>query len=330
MRKTIFAILAAAAMVACSNDELVNADREAIAFDNAFVDNATRSVVDPSFTNTKIFADFAVYGFVENAILFNEKPVTGSGTEETSNATWTYSGTQYWIEGAKYNFAAVAPYTNRAWTLSSFAINETKLSFTNNGTQDLLYSFSGEKVGAAQGNNSKVGFTFSHALAKVKFSFENKYIADNTLIRVHSIKINNAYTKGDVTLTYDATTQTAAAAWSNQNTTDKLLFGNAAEASESALETIDHNAVAESYHERLLIPGAAVDGYEVEFTYDILVAGQLIKSFTKTVTVDNFAPEAGNAYDLKAVIKSGDEIQFTVNKVNTWVENPEQTIYPAN
>ena len=58
MRKTIFAILAAASLVACSNDEFVNvADKEAIAFDNAFVDNSTRSVVDPSFTNSNLFAD---------------------------------------------------------------------------------------------------------------------------------------------------------------------------------------------------------------------------------------------------------------------------------
>ena len=65
MKKVFFLGIAAAAMLAsCSNDETVEMvqNTRAISFNNAFIDNATRSVVDPSFTTSNL-QSFAVYGF---------------------------------------------------------------------------------------------------------------------------------------------------------------------------------------------------------------------------------------------------------------------------
>ena len=52
MKKIFLIGLAATAMLAsCSNDETVEmAQQKAIGFSNAFVNNGTRSIVDPSFT----------------------------------------------------------------------------------------------------------------------------------------------------------------------------------------------------------------------------------------------------------------------------------------
>ena len=106
MKKTFLAILVAATLVACAKEDVISQNNEAIGFKQAFVDNSVRSVVDPSFSNTNLFDSFAVYGTVENAPLFNKVEVSGSEL----NGEWTYEGTQYWIAGAKYNFAAIAPY----------------------------------------------------------------------------------------------------------------------------------------------------------------------------------------------------------------------------
>ena len=59
MKKLFMIGLAATAMLAsCSNDETVEmAPSKAIGFSNAFVNNGTRSIVDPSFT-TKTFRKF--------------------------------------------------------------------------------------------------------------------------------------------------------------------------------------------------------------------------------------------------------------------------------
>ena len=59
MKKLFMIGLAATAMLAsCSNDETVEmAQSKAIGFSNAFVNNGTRSIVDPSFT-TETLEDF--------------------------------------------------------------------------------------------------------------------------------------------------------------------------------------------------------------------------------------------------------------------------------
>lgn len=151
MKKTLFTILAAASLVACTKSEVVTVNQEAIAFDNAFVDNATKSVNDPSYTNTNLFSDFAVYGFVEGAVLFDGTKVSKGITNTDLTSGWKYAGTQYWIAGAQYNFHAVAPMTAGGWTKTVAEAASTTLSFTNNGTTDLLYATAAQE-GKVSGN----------------------------------------------------------------------------------------------------------------------------------------------------------------------------------
>ena len=313
MKKALIAVLALAA-VACNKTEVVEQNpANAIAFDNAFVDNAVKSVSDPSYTNANLFGDFAVFGFVEEeANLFDGVKVSGSAL----NGNWTYEGTQYWIAGAKYHFCAVAPFTGN-WTKTAASKDGVELSFTNTGAQDVLYAQSGEIVGKSTGN-SKVAFTFRHILSKVKFSFENGYNASNATIRVKDVKITNAYKTGNVAL--DANT-----AWSAQAGTLELAFGNAATTAVDADEAYAFKTTVETYNELLLIPGAVTNGYNVTFTVELLVSGTVVKTYDHTATVD-FTPEAGKCYDIKAVINAEnidpeneqEPIEFTVSTINGW------------
>ena len=342
MKKTLLAILATVAMVACSNDEIVReAAPEAIGFDNAFVNNSTRSVNDPSYSNTNLFKNFAVYGFVENASLFDNVQVSGSAL----NGEWTYDNTQYWIAGAKYNFAAIAPYANGKKGVFSVAkdvennyVGTTVLPFTNTGTNDVLYAQNAQVVGAANGN-AKVAFTFRHILSKVKFSFENAYNASTATIKVYDVKIENAYATATATLGKTST------AWANHAGTLALEFGNAsdnegtANVKEAAEVAYAYGATYESLNERFLIPGTApsvtykdknnndvtVNAYKVTFKVDLLVNGTKVKTYDHTAYA-NFAPVAGNAYDIKTSINAAnidpaneqEEIEFTVTKITDW------------
>lgn len=323
MKKTIFAIIATAAMVACSNDEIISqAAPEAIGFNNAFVDNSTRSANDPSFTNDdeSIFEDFAVYGFVENAVLFNGTRVSKEIVNNSLSSAWKYEGTQYWIAGADYNFSAVAPLTGADWTLESSSAAGLELAFTNNGgVQDVLYAQTQTIEGKASGNLA-VALTFRHILSKVKFSFENAYNADNTTIRVSNIRITNAHASGDVALGYNTTE------WDNQSGSVELAFGNATTDDAVVADAVafGFGTTLESYNELLLIPGAVTGGYEIAYTYEILVNGSPVQSFNKTATVD-FTPEAGHAYDFKATITPGEAIEFTVS-VEDWTNEAETTM----
>ena len=336
MKKVIFALAAVVALAACSQEDVIVADKgAAIGFDT-FVENSTRSVYDPSYTNAKPFANFGVFGTVEGAELFNNKTVTGTGVGE--NASWTYAGTQYWIAGAKYNFAAVAPqtvmvndvktdvYTNASYAVTSSVVNDEKvytgtttLSFANNGKIDLLYAEATAEGKAGSGDaekpaNGKVGFNFRHVLSKVKFSFENAYNASNATIRVENVKINDAYASGSVVLN-DKTV------WTPVTTGDMLVldFGKATDnaATTDAKEAVDvafeYGKTYESYNELLMIPGQGASTYTVgtttyanvyKITFDVvlLVSGKVIDTYKHTIYTD-FAPLAGMRYNLKAVIK---------------------------
>ena len=349
MKKTLLLVAAAVALVACSNEETVlQSAREAIGFDNAFVENSTRSVNDPSWSNTKLFGDFAVYGYVENASLFDNVKVSGSAL----NGDWTYANTQYWIAGAKYNFAAVAPYANGVAGVFSVAadadnnyVGTTVLPFTNTCANDVLYAQNPQVVGATN-NNAKVAFTFRHILSKVKFSFENGYNASTATIKVYDVKIENAYKTATATLGVNST------AWADQNDNTLVLeFGNAsdAEATTDTKESVEvayaYGKTYESLNERFLIPGTAPEvtyqgkdaegnvitvkenAYRVTFKVDLLVNNTPVKTYNHTAYA-NFVPEAGNAYDIKTVINAEnidpenkqEPIEFTVTSVGEWTE----------
>ena len=335
MKKTLLAILATVAMVACSNDEIVReAAPEAIGFDNAFINNSTRSVNDPSLTIGTL-EDFAVYGFVENAVLFNGNEVAKNIENDDLSQAWKYAGTQYWIAGANYDFYAVAPY-NGNWAIKTGttpASTGAQISFTNvNGTQDLLYSGIVECEGEVSGNDA-VAFTFKHILSKVKFSFENGYNASTATIRVRDIKITNAYATGVATLGADAAT------WDEQDgvITDGVAFGNAyddeaTDAKESAEVAYAYGDTYESLNERFLIPSVSRD-YTVSFVVDLYINDQLIDvnakdnetGYEHTATV-TFAPQAGHSYDIKATINATnidpnhaqEPIEFTVTPITDW------------
>lgn len=322
MKKTLFTILAAAALVACAKEEVVTVNQEAIAFENAFVDNATKSVVDPSFTNTNLFTDFAVFGFVEGAVLFDGTKVSKGITNNDLVSAWKYAGTQYWIAGANYNFNAVAPMTNGSWTKTAADAASTTLSFTNDGETDLLYATTAQE-GKVSGNE-QVAFSFRHVLSKVKFSFENAYNATNATIRVKDIVITNPHKTADVVLT-------GSTVWSNQTATDLTLeFGMATDDEDTANKENVEVAYAfgktyESQNELFLIPSATDYEYEVTFNVELLVSGSAVKTYAHSVTAE-FAPAAGSSYDIKAVINaanidpthSQEPIEFTVTTISDW------------
>ncbi len=317
MKKTLLAILATVAMVACSNDEIVReAAPEAIGFDNAFVNNSTRSVVTPGYSNTEegIFEDFSVYGFVEGATLFNGVEVSKNYDNPKLTSGWEYEETQYWIAGARYAFYAVAPHYESVnyWAVKDQpdpASTGATIAFTTtDGTQDLLYA----PIVARQGGDGlgAVAFNFKHILSRVKFSFENGYNASAATIRVRDIMITNAYKTGEATLAVDnaATTDVdETVAWKNQADGENnfvISFGNATDDESTAVkESVDvayaYTEKYESHSERLLIPGSKE--WNISFVVELLVSGEVIKTYNHTAKA-TIALKPGMSYDIKAVI----------------------------
>ena len=355
MKKVIFALAAVVALAACSQEDVIVADKgAAIGFDT-FVGKATR-VDDPSLT-TENLANFGVFGTVTNtvanedntALIFNNVKVTGSNLVDGAGySTWTYEGTQYWIAGAKYNFAAVAPktvkvndvdtdvYTNASYAVTSSVVDDKKvytgtttLSFENNGKIDLLYAEATAEGKAGSGDaerpaNGKVAFTFRHILSKVKFSFENQYLSTGTTIRVREIVLKNAHETATATLN-------AGTAWDEHAGELSIAFGNATGAQTDTPEAIAQESEKESFNVRFIIPGKKHE-YIVSFKVDVLYGETVIKTYEHTASV-TFTPVAGTAYDIKTVINhtnidpenKQEPIEFTVTEVDAWDEYENKT-----
>lgn len=329
MKKIFLIGLTAAAMMAsCSNDETVEmAQQKAISFSNAFVNNGTRSIVDPSFT-TENLTDFAVYGFTQKGQIFNGEKVSKGGAASTG---WSYDNVQYWVPGNTYTFGAIAPHSVAAnvsnVTLPTGATKvEMEVAFTNTDADqvDLLHAEPTQIAGTdvTPTYTTPVSMTFNHQLSKVKFSFKNAVGAGH-YVKVKDVKITNAYKTGTWKVTGEP-----ANTWSNQaDKTLELNFGNvvANGATANVAANIAFNETLESYYEKLMIPMDASATYTVTFTVDLCAGDAVLKSKTFTTQISGVEFKLGYCYDFKASLNADNitddplkPIEFTVIKVEDW------------
>ena len=305
MKKTLIAILALAAVAACNKAEVVDMNPgDAISFSNAFVDNATKAATDPSLgTTTNPLKAFKVWGTVNNTngnpvAIFANDDVTGTVGE---NSTWTTTDkTQYWVEGAKYNFAALVNAGNVE--LGTDLLPAT-VTYAADGTTDLLYAKSNEYTGQPAGSNVKVALTFEHLLSKAKFTVNNTTVDTDYTYSVTGIQISNTFAEG----TYSIANQK----WSATKT-EALVFGD--------IENVVNGTPVECVSEKLLIPGEYTA--TIEFTVNLYYKGQLISSTPYTETTAKTAVldlTKGYAYNFNLTLGLNDPIQFTVTEKPEWV-----------
>lgn len=333
MKKIFLIGLTAAAMLAsCSNDETVEmAQQKAIGFSNAFVNNGTRSIVDPSFT-TLTLKDFAVYGFTQKGQIFN-----GEKVSDTTSTGWSYDNVQYWVPGNTYTFGAIAPH--RAANVSDVKLPEgatkveMKVAFTNTdaGQVDLLHAAPTQIAGTAvtPTYTEAVSMTFNHQLSKVKFSFENAVGAGYN-VKVSNVKIEDAYEKGTLTVAAAGNT------WDNQtNKNLELNFGNVVDkASGTNAAFIANTKTLESYNEKLMIPMGNTAIYTVTFTAELFKDNVPLGTYNHTVEIKNVEFKLGYCYNFKASLTHKNitgpdklnEIKFNVTSFGNWNKEADKNL----
>ena len=327
MKKVILSLFAVAALASCVQTEELGVanNMEAIAFDNAFVDNATKSI-DPSITNDSI-TSFKVYGTtksLDNGAGTEVNIFNGVEVEKNGTGAWSYSNDhiQYWIADNEYKFAAVVNGTVSTDTVGLPATIE----YTADGATDLLYAES-ETVGKAS-NNPAVKFTFNHLLAKAKFTVHNT-IATNTAdnevtYRVSDVKIN-AYAS--------ATYNVENAAWDLQDGTFETAFGHIDNpVTEGALLAVDSTVAvkgghkADSHDARLLIPGA-YDELNITCKIETLLNGKVVDVVNYNNNV-NITLAKGTSYNFVLSLGNpGDVVEFDVKKVEGWLPDVDLPVY---
>ncbi len=316
MKKIFIAILAAATIASCSNEDTVNVDNGAlIGFGKVFVENSTRAN-DLAAGNF----DFGVYGLVEkggnNALIFDNQKVAADGT---------YSPAQYWIAAAQYYFTAIAPKTNANWSYATTTAHTGTITFNNKdaaANQDLLFAYVKPNVTPEQitSDPGAVGFTFNHMLSRVRFTFTNGFGAgSNIKLEVKGVTITDAYASAELAVADGA----PAAAWSNFGTTFSKNFGQVGGATLATL-TDEGATMSASTEHFYLIP--ANKTYNVTFTVDLYQAGVKLDTYSRTATIPATEMKSGMSYDIKTTLtdqNTSDDgklypIEFNVTSVKGW------------
>ena len=324
MKKTILVTLAIATMMSCSNDEVLDVTaKQAITFDNAFVEKASssRTAYDGSYT-TGSLEQFQVYGTITNKS--NETGNIFAGDDVTKNGTaWNYTcGLQYWIPGNNYSFAAtVHGNEGKAIKTEYNTVGmPTAIQVDDMSTQkDILYAANGPIVYGTSLWGEKVSFIFQHLLAKVKFTVWNTITTQNGYnYKVENIIITNAANNGKYKI---------GTGWDAVLTTDfnyQPDFGHAVNAESASKEAVAEGTLIavgkkyESNFERLFIP--TTQQFTIQFDYYLYSGTQLIDAQeSKTITSQEIALESGKAYNFNIKLGNpGDPITFNVDKIQDW------------
>ena len=329
MKKIIIAVLAVAAMVACSTEQTVVAPKgDAIGF-STFVDNATRAT---DITKDNL-VDFGVYASIENTsgaalILSNAQVYRGT------TSAWTYDNTQYWVPKAMYEFTAFAPYTGAKWAYApSTTADEGKVTFDNKtatADQDFIFAAADKdlrETTALTASPGVVNFTFAHQLSKVAFKFNNDFDAVNNItLRVYNVNVAGLVSKANATIANGVAGEWTKVTPEEGDATFARTFGTQVATGTENTATIiaAKGNIVTDYH--YFIPVADTQ-YTVTFDVDIFQAGVLIDTYHHTVNTKPTLAKGGNyvfTTTLNASNVSDDPtqqlypIEFTVNDVNGW------------
>lgn len=303
MKKYLFMAMAAVAITSCSQDEVMEvAQKQAISFKDAFVENATRAAIDDSYTNAKKnLGSFQVWGTTaDNATatpvnIFNGVEVTAAGTVGSYAAPWSYADEfiQYWIEGNYYNFVAIAEgnYTMTGAQSNGGSLPATKVLVDGtsmpetiqilaaNAQRDVLYAANQMGEYTKDADDETVPFTFNHILAKAKFTAKvDEQLDEKYYYTVSNIKILNAAKASDYTI--------STSSWSDATEKYNVEFGHIMEnaiaefTAQTEPSQLTANETAESNWDRLLIPETINN---IQFDVKLYTANGLVNSYTQEI-----------------------------------------------
>lgn len=304
MKHQVFLLAAVAAVAAgCTKSETVgSADGKWIRFDNAFVGNATKAIT--ALDNEKITKMYVFGTSTSDENLFQNQEVKKQGD------SWVYSPLVEYKSGETYTFAAYSDANNKingdvSWNKDNKQLTISNYSVSDKKQNDLVVSIA-SNADNLQTANAKVAFTFSHALAKIKFTIKSELGDDNPItITAFKVGINNDMcTTGNLTFT---NSDTPTSTWDTQNKTKGELGANFTETAQTTVPSVS---------DELVVIPQEIDLLEISFKAKFQDGTD--KDITGTISSVDW--EAGNCYNYTASItgKQMEVIQFGVPTVSDW------------
>ncbi|WP_462376543.1 fimbrillin family protein [Rikenella microfusus] len=305
MKHQVFLLAAVAAVAAgCTKSETVgSADGKWIRFDNAFVGNATKAIT--ALDNEKITKMYVFGTSTSDEDLFQNQEVKRQGD------SWVYSPLVEYKSGETYTFAAYSDGNNKinngvSWNGSEKKLSISDYSVSDEKQNDLVVSIA-SNVEAVSNSNAKVAFTFSHALAKIKFTIKSE-LGDDDPITITAFKVgvnHNMCTTGNLTFT---NSDTPTSTWDTQDKAKGQLGANFTETAQTT---------APSVSDELVVIPQEIGSLSISFKAKF---GEEDEEKNIQGTISSVDWEAGNCYNYTASItgKQMDVIQFDVPTVSEW------------
>ena len=261
------------------------------------VQTETRAAV--TGTTLPVGSLFKVWGGYDGNKVFDGREVT-----KTASGC-TYTGTEYWVPGKKYNFHAVYPAELPAEATLTVAgdgtvsVSNFDCSATGGAAVDLMTASAPDDIKADEiiASPNPVELPFSHLLSHISFVFENQltgYAAEVTDISF-SIQV-----KGD----YNSSTE--ASPWTNLSPGAITLYPAAAPAA-APLKVANGSSVTSD--PALIIPQGNT-GVNVTFTVtireiideDTESTMTVVKRFTSPLATTDGEWKMGQRYEYKATL----------------------------
>ena len=313
MKKILITLTAIAALVSCNKAEVIETNRQAIAFGGAFVDNATKAAVDGSYSGTKKLTSFKVYGTVtgngNTVTLYSGNDVVGN----IGDAVWGCTGDeQYWAPNCSYKFYAIADATS----VSPADGMPTTITYNENTTAngDLLFATVDDTTNgdATPSKGNPVKFTFTHLLSKAHFSFTKAaYNNSRYTFAVKNIKFTDAYKQGTYTI--------SSGSWGSQDIKGAIAFGNL----EGTITSSNAATGLQSANERQFVPAtySASNPLTISFDVVMMLDGKELSSVTHTKTFPaegEYTFAKNKAYEFGVILGDNNVITFTVETLQGW------------
>lgn len=178
MKRIILVAMAAAALLACSKEQLIEKNRanDEITF-SVVADNQTKAA--DVYCNNNLPAAFYVYANYENKTY-----IEGDLIEKQTDGSWkNTSGVRYWPTGNVTFYAHVNAGTNFTWVSGQVpTIVDYTVPTAVDQQKDLLYA-------VKTANRETVVLNFRHALSQVVFNAKNTN--PNLYVEISGVKICN-------------------------------------------------------------------------------------------------------------------------------------------
>lgn len=312
MKKILLSVFAVAALASCIQNETIN-PQTPICFGDAFVNNSTKAIYGDKDADENVIMveSFQVWGAYKGdsdwAELYNNATVTRNS--KAYGVAWDCNVQRYWAEDCDYKFYAVVDATSV--TADKGVVKS--ISFTANGSNDLLYGYQEEDTHDAI--PTLVAFEMHHLLSKISFKFTaHEDLLAGYTYKVNSVKVADAFATGVYTVTDGLT-----GSWASQSGDMADLTFTVPETAIKATEEVAANGAY------VIIPGAAQLKITVEAqllfkgsnygpakTFNIELTGAKAVDFQK-----------GYHYAFNVILPTPEnKIDFTIQKVEGFEDAP--------